>query len=82
MREKSSAKNTEPCKVGCACSRPVDRRTFGKVVSAGLLGMLAPHFPVMAGPFETVDFENLVPADKNHSAEWIASLYARGVPQV
>jgi len=34
--------------------------------------------PVMAGPFVRADFEQLVPADKKLSPEWIRSLYERG----
>ncbi len=37
---------------------------------------------VMAGPFDTADFERLVPADKQLKASWVASLTARGEREV
>lgn len=37
---------------------------------------------VMAGPFESADFESLVPRDKRLSPEWVQSLFERGQPEV
>lgn len=36
----------------------------------------------MAGPFECADFDQLVPADKKLSPDWIKSLFDRGQPTV
>ncbi len=36
----------------------------------------------MAGPFERADFDQLVPADKKLSPDWIKSLFDRGQPTV
>ena len=65
---------------GCRCG--VNRRTFVKAAGTGALALLASRLPAMAGPFENADFEALVPADKKLSADWVASLFARGTPAV
>lgn len=82
MKEDSSPKDRQICGSGCRCGGTVDRRTFNKVLGAGLLSMLGAQVPVMAGPFENADFEKLVPADKKLSEAWVASLFDRGAPQV
>jgi len=62
----------------------INRRSFLK--NAGAMGLLAmgigKGFPVMAGPFEVKDFEQLVPVDKKLSAAWLRSLTERGAPEV
>ena len=82
MKEDSSRKDRQACGSGCRCGGTVDRRTFNKVLGAGLLSMLGAQVPAMAGPFENADFEKLVPADKKLSEAWVASLFDRGAPQV
>ena len=62
----------------CGCNSIVPRRDFLLAAGAGTLAVLAPRLPVMAGPFEEKDFDNLVPADKKLDPEWVKSLYARG----
>ena len=46
------------------------------------MALLASRLQAMAGPFESADFDRLVPADKKLSAEWVESLFARGTPTV
>ena len=58
------------------------RRDFGKLVGLAGVGAFFSRQPVMAGPFARADFQTLVPADKKLSADWIASLTARGAPEV
>ncbi len=45
---------------------------------AGAAGAMALNLPAMAGPFESAEFEKLIPADKKLLPEWVKSLYARG----
>ncbi len=54
----------------------MDRRDFIKTAVLGA-GFLSP-WPVMAGPFESSEFEKWVPADKKLHPDWVKSLYARG----
>ena len=61
---------------GFSCN--VERRDFIKITALGVAAALAPGMRAMAGPFETVDFEKLVPADKKLDVEWVKSLFARG----
>ena len=82
MKEDFFPKERQGCTAGCRCCGTVDRRTFNKVLGAGLLSMLGAQVPVMAGPFENAEFEKLVPADKKLSEAWVASLFDRGAPQV
>lgn len=80
MKKNSPARPAGKCSAGCGCS--VDRRTFVKAAGGGALALLASQLPTMAGPFEHADFEKFVPADKKLSADWVASLFARGTPTV
>ncbi|MGA2243882.1 MAG: GH116 family glycosyl-hydrolase [Verrucomicrobiota bacterium] len=58
------------------------RRDFLRLLGLGGVALTAfrPWEAAMAGPFTRSDFENLVPADKKLSPDWVASLFARGVP--
>jgi non-lysosomal glucosylceramidase len=58
------------------------RRDFGKLVGLAGVGAFFSRQPVMAGPFARADFHTLVPEDKKLTADWIASLTARGAPEV
>jgi uncharacterized protein (DUF608 family) len=58
------------------------RRDFLKASAAAALGLTFSRLPAMAGPFTRQDFDKLVPADKKLSADWVASLFARGEPEV
>lgn len=72
---------------GCSCAasgcRPEPTRrefielataTFATAGAAALAGAAA----AVAGPFESADFETLVPADKRLSPQWVESLATRG----
>ncbi len=62
--------------------RVLNRREFLRLTSATSLALLSARLPVMAGPFETADFDKLVPADKKLDPDWVKSLFARGTPSV
>jgi non-lysosomal glucosylceramidase len=58
-------------------SEGLPRRDF--IALSGItLATLAQSGPAMAGPFQTSDFETLIPRDKKLRPEWVASLTARG----
>jgi len=61
----------------------LDRRTFMKHTGAGgvALALGGNAMSVMAGPFESEEFEKLIPADKKLSAAWLRSLTERGEPE-
>ena len=63
---------------GCHCGPQFDRREFIRLVGLGSAAFLAGSMPVMAGPFETADFEKLVPSDKKLHPDWVKSLFERG----
>ncbi len=77
MKRHSSLSNPEkfPCDKRCGCHLP--RRDFLKLIGAGTAGTLFGAHAV-AGPFEASEFENLIPAEKKLSPDWVASLFARG----
>ena len=58
------------------------RREFLKHagLAAGVLGFQP--WKAMAGPFTREDFEQLIPADKKLSPDWVKSLFARGTPEI
>ena len=58
------------------------RRDFLKTSAAALFGLTFTRLPAMAGPFTRADFNQLVPADKKLTDEWVKSLFARGDPEV
>ena len=60
----------------------VNRRDFLRATGAGSLALLASRLSVMAGPFQSSDFEKLIPADKKLSPGWVKSLFERGVPTI
>jgi non-lysosomal glucosylceramidase len=64
----------------CGCALP--RRGFLQLTGVGALGLLLRNLPAMAGPFETADFQRMVPEDKKLSPQWIKSLFERGEPTV
>ena len=65
-----------PCDPECGIG--LDRRDFLRVIGLGTMTLLAGPMPVMAGPFETADFQKIVPLDKKLTPEWLRSLYERG----
>ena len=66
---------------GC-CNSAMDRRDFLRLAGAGSMMLLAANYPAMAGPFETADFDKLVPADKKLRPDWVRSLFERGAKAV
>ena len=73
--ERSCCGETE----GCA-SHPIGRRGFIKATGLTAAMLMTDRASVMAGPFAAEDFEKIIPSAKKLSKDWIASLYARGVP--
>ncbi|HEY3320270.1 MAG TPA: GH116 family glycosyl-hydrolase [Planctomycetota bacterium] len=65
----------------CACYGGVPRRDFLKLAGLGLTAAWIGR-PVIAGPFEDKEFEQLVPSDKKLKPEWVKSIYERGEPTV
>ena len=62
----------------CGCGGTLARREFLKLTGLAAAGALVPGLSVMAGPFESSEFEKLVPADKKLDPAWIKSLFERG----
>jgi len=60
----------------------LSRRELLKLIGLTATSVLASRWPVMAGPFTRADFEKLVPADKKLHPQWLASLTARGEPEI
>ena len=58
------------------------RRDFIKKATMVGSTIALPKLPVFAGPFTLGENDHLIPADKKLSAEWIKTLYERGVPEV
>lgn len=56
----------------------LDRRFFLKTSAFAAAGLSFTRLPVMAGPFMREDFDQIVPADKKLSPEWVKSLFERG----
>lgn len=71
----------ESCGCGGNCSPKVDRRNFLRIAGVGSAGLYA-GLPLIAGPFSSSDFQDIVPIDKKLSPEWVKSLFERGKPQV
>lgn len=78
-----SLDSVRSCGKSCAChTHLINRRDFLTIAGGTTLAAMLSPMPVMAGPFETSDFASLIPPDKKLNAEWVRSLYARGVPRV
>ena len=73
MTRRAAEDGPKPC-----CGPGLDRRQFIRVAGLGAAALMAGRMPVMAGPFETADFEKLIPADKKLHPDWIKSLFDRG----
>jgi uncharacterized protein (DUF608 family) len=74
------------CPISCGCGSP-NRRQFLKITGLaatglGAAGLLADSTTAMAGPFTVADFDQLVPADKKLSPQWVKGLTQRGTPTV
>jgi uncharacterized protein (DUF608 family) len=66
----------------CGCHGSLSRREFVEILGCGAAAALTTAMPVMAGPFETKEFEKLVPVDKKLDPAWVKSLTARGARTV
>jgi non-lysosomal glucosylceramidase len=62
----------------CSCGPQLDRRDFLRVVGLGAAGYMVGSMPIMAGPFETPEFEALIPSDKKLQPDWVKALFERG----
>lgn len=58
------------------------RRNFLRKTALGIGALSLPSLPVFAGPFVYDENGHLVPENKKLSAEWIKTLYERGIPEV
>jgi non-lysosomal glucosylceramidase len=58
------------------------RRDFLKLVSVAGAGLVLSRMPLMAGPFDDLDWNQIIPADKKLHPDWVKSLFARGTPQI
>lgn len=61
-----------------AAPTSLPRRDFVAISGITLAAGLFSSGPLMAGPFQTSDFETLIPRDKKLRPEWVASLTAHG----
>ncbi len=62
---------------GCCQSRGLPRRDFLKLTGIATLGVFTPEW-LFAGPFQSPDFANSIPANKKLRPEWVKSLTERG----
>ncbi len=76
----STSKATGCSSRDCGChDQRLGRRDFIKHLGLGATALaMQPWNLAMAGPFTRADFDQLVPADKKLSPEWLRSLTARG----
>ena len=81
-RAPASGEACSPDSVAGGCRDTLPRRDFLRLTALSAAGLLSSRFPAVAGPFADADFDKLVPADKQLSHDWIASLYSRGEPTV
>lgn len=56
------------------------RREFIKLAGVATAGLAVSRMPLMAGPFDEGDWNQIIPADKKLHADWVKSLFARGTP--
>lgn len=77
------AENDSCCNTpGCCDNSGITRRKFiGTTSLAAAASLFLPRM-VMAGPFDDLDWNQIIPADKKLQADWVKSLFARGTPQV
>ncbi|MHB9007157.1 MAG: GH116 family glycosyl-hydrolase [Limisphaerales bacterium] len=59
-----------------------ERRQFLKTAGLAAAGFTLARRPLMAGPFDVDDWNQIIPADKKLHPDWVASLFARGTPTV
>ncbi|WP_442506790.1 GH116 family glycosyl-hydrolase [Novipirellula sp. SH528] len=76
----SCCEGSGECSAHSVGSHLLGRRGFIQASGMTAAMLLAGRSRVMAGPFSSEDFEQIIPSDKKLSQDWIASLYARGNP--
>jgi non-lysosomal glucosylceramidase len=60
----------------------ISRRAFvGTAAMATAVSLIRPR-AVMAGPFDDLDWNQIIPADKKLHPDWVKSLFARGTPEI
>ncbi|OJW18837.1 MAG: hypothetical protein BGO49_17590 [Planctomycetales bacterium 71-10] len=84
MASEASGRDEACCRPGSGCCGPTpSRREFLQVgIAAGALIAGVRPRGAMAGPFDSSEFDRLVPADKKLDPEWVAALFERGRPAV
>jgi len=58
----------------------VRRREFLKLAGAASAALAFCPMPLMAGPFDEGDWNQIIPADKQLHADWVKALFERGAP--
>ena len=67
---------------GADCCSGISRRRFVALGSAAIAAAATSRtLPTMAGPFETNEYLEAIPADKKLDPAWVRSLFARGEKQ-
>ncbi len=66
----------------CGCQSSLSRRDFLRWTGLAAAGASAVSWPAIAGPFNTNDFEKIIPANKKLDPTWVKSLFERGEPTV
>ncbi|MCC6676733.1 MAG: hypothetical protein IT436_06275 [Phycisphaerales bacterium] len=75
--------SADACGPGCGCGPTVSRRAFVAGASLTAASLVLTSGRAVAGPFVARDFDDFpIPADKKLDAAWVASLTARGEPEV
>jgi non-lysosomal glucosylceramidase len=82
MTNKDARDSKKKCCCGPTCNGKIERRDFLRLVVLSTIAGLAPAVPIMDGPFESCDFDKIVPADKKLDPAWVKSLFARGTPTI
>ncbi len=67
---------------GCCGDSEISRRKFIGSAALATVGSFFLPRVVMAGPFDDLDWNQMIPADKKLHADWVKSLFARGTPQI
>jgi non-lysosomal glucosylceramidase len=78
MKSKCCPDNFKPCR---SCLE-LGRREFLRIVGLTSAAIAAPGMVAWGAEPIPTDFELLVPSNKNLSADWIKSLFARGTPKI
>ncbi len=56
------------------------RREFLKLAGTATAALAFSRMPLMAGPFDEGDWNQIIPADKKLQADWVKALFERGAP--